>query len=200
MKKIYSSFYVILFCLSTSCISKSASNSKIDNENALQELLEDYHNRFGVHRGFQGYDSPLEINMCFFQRDTTCYVALTGWKQSGEPCDLCFFWSPEGGVRKDMLGYCSFSGDGLGVYNSIKEEKSKVANIFLRDLVPDMEVAKEKFKDMYNYMKEVSPEINYYQCVYQISSCGSFSLVDSGYYYQLKYTDFMRDDWLDSIR
>ena len=58
--------------------------------------------------------------MCFFQRGDNVYVAM-----AGNPFYLYLYWGETSQLRADVLGYCIFGRDELGIYDSVDKETIK---------------------------------------------------------------------------
>lgn len=177
-----------------SCTSGTKSASEIKSLSALQVLLEDYHRCYGEYLGKQHYDGPMEMSICFYEKDSLPFVALMGVDRSGYLWDNPLFTSSSGYFRKDMLGYCLYEGDGLCIYNSVGEEYKAYVEPYLQNLSFDKDTVNEILQRRLE--SDCGVDLYHFTCVYQLDSCSNFSLADSsGNFYNLKYTDFMFYDY-----
>lgn len=90
-----------------------------------------------------------------------------------------------------MLGFCELGWDGIGVYDSVEEDKKHIVEHFLRGLT--LESAQGVFLEEERTRSQVS--IDYYDfiCNFRIDDNYDYCLIDSGYYYQLEYRGYEYD-------
>lgn len=201
MYRIYFISLILLWEFCSCMPSKHIHDKK--NPTKLQSLVNDFHSRFDRFDNKENKNVPLDINACFFEHNTSVYIALAGLEKSVNLEHLLLYKSPSDlyKKRKDMLGYCLYGEDRLVVYNSVKNNNSNTIHSYLKGLV--LQDADKIYKDQFDYyLKEDMEEggigdFYHFFCVYQIDSCSNYCLVDSGFYYQLIFHDFYYDDWPD---
>lgn len=180
LHKRYNAFLLLCLILCCSCYK----TNRTDSNPFLSEIIEDYHQHYVEHWGEKSKDDSLQITACFFQLDKNVFIAL-----SGCPFRLHFYWSEEtNGIRSDMLGYCRLGKNGLGVFDSVETEMHSYIEPYLQGLI--FEDAQEIFD---RQLYAVPNEYFDFLCIYHINKKHEYCLVDSGYYYQLKYPDFEYD-------
>lgn len=187
-------FYIFVICslfLLTDCTKVSrrtapTTNCQEDTLPAISNMIKDYHYYYGKHWGMEQLNDSLLITICFYQRNGEIYVAL-----SGRPFNLRFYYAKTGGIRSDMLGYCELDGDGLGVFDSVDDEKHCLVEHFIQGLTF------ESAQDLFCYQAQTDTGISYdyydFICCFRIFDNYNYCLADSGKYYQLEYDDFEKD-------
>jgi hypothetical protein len=177
----------LLFIIGFIIILTSHSCRKQDNNPSadLASLVDDYHLRYHEHWGERSDKDSLFINMCFFQRGDNVFVAM-----AGNPFYLYLYWGETSDLRADILGYCKYGRDELGVYDSVEKEGKGCIKPYLKGLMfkDANEVVQKLIEDLYLQ----SLDFNIFVCVYRLGKNHDFCLVDSGYYHQLDYDDFAK--------
>lgn len=189
---------IFAICL-TSCSFQTQNAGENGEISILQNLIKDFHLRYAWHLGENNSETPLSINMCFYQKDSIPYVALTGYHYIESPCSFTFFYSEDGKIRRDIEGYCQYDIDGLCVYNSVEGDNYRKIEPYLQGLDLDLSKALNLFDSHFDHSDETG-DFYTYTCVYRIDSCGIFQLVDSGYLPRLNFIDFIYDDWPDRCK